>query len=272
MIMNDKGIIETRKINGRASTLSSPRCLLRSLIRSAPRPPYVGAELRSDRFVALRARRTATSGPPNKTLERSSLHLHHPSSVARRLVPPLNSHVMNKRNEGVSMLKRLSVFCLFLGLIIPSVTFAVDFKYKKVDDFKTLESFKSIDEFESSYNKYIEECLDNTGGGTSGIECLIGYELWDRELNIYYNKLMKVLGEKERELLKESQLAWIKERDNSIAFNSRLLDNKYRNETGTMYSLMRAGDADEMMIPIVKQRALLLKKWFEFVKKTKHNK
>jgi uncharacterized protein YecT (DUF1311 family) len=170
------------------------------------------------------------------------------------------------------MLKVLKIFCLAICLLTPSVTFAIDFKYKKLDDFKSLEFFKSVDEFESSYNKYVQECLDNAGGGTGGIPCLIGYELWDRELNIYYNKLMEVLGEKEKELLKESQREWIKEREKSIDFNSSLLDGKYKHETGTMYRLMRAGEADEMITPIIKQRALLLKKWLEFVEEQKQTK
>ncbi len=75
---------------------------------------------------------------------------------------------------------------------------------------------------------------------------------------------MKVLGEKEKKLLKESQIAWIKEREKTINFNSAILDKKYPT-TGTMYMLMRADDADEMITPIVKQRALLLKNWFEFI-------
>lgn len=170
------------------------------------------------------------------------------------------------------MLRIFSLLCLMIGLMTASVTFAIDYKYKKIDDFKTLESFESIDKFESNYNKYIQECADNTGGGTGGIPCLIGYELWNRELNIYYNRLMKVLGKKERELLKKSQLAWIKERDDSIAFNSRLLDNEYEKESGTMFVLMRANDADHMITPIVKQKALLLKKWLEFIEDQKNYK
>ncbi len=170
------------------------------------------------------------------------------------------------------MLKIFNLFCLFIFLITPSVTFAIDYKYKKIADFKTLESFKSVNEFEAYYNEYIQDCLDNTGGGTGGIPCFIGYDMWDRELNIYYNRLVKILGEKEKELLKEAQLAWIKERDNSIAFNSRLLDNKYEKESGTMYALIRAGDADDMITPIVKQRALLLKKWLEFIEERNQNK
>ncbi|OGP83290.1 MAG: hypothetical protein A2Z08_00150 [Deltaproteobacteria bacterium RBG_16_54_11] len=169
------------------------------------------------------------------------------------------------------MWKTLQVLCVVALLMASSVAFAVDYPYKKIDDFKTLESFKSIDEFEASYNKYIQHCRENTGGGTGGVPCLIGYEMWDGELNIYYSKLMKILGEKEKKLLKESQLAWIKERDATIAFNSRLLDKKYTEE-GTMYVLMRAGDADRMMTPVVKQRALLLKEWLELVSKLEKHK
>lgn len=164
------------------------------------------------------------------------------------------------------MWKTLQVFCIVALLMASSVAFAVDYPYKNIDDFKTLESFKSVDEFEASYNKYIQQCLNNTYGGTGGVPCLIGYDMWDRELNIYYSKLLKILGEKEKKLLKESQLAWIKERDATITFNSHLLDKKYA-EPGTMYVLMRANDADKMMIPVVKQRALLLKNWLAFVHK-----
>lgn len=159
----------------------------------------------------------------------------------------------------------LKVFLIIVSLMIASISFAVDYQYKKIDDFKTLESYKSVDEFESCYKKYTQHCLDNTDGGSGGAHCFIGYEMWDRELNIYYTKLMKILSAKEKNLLKESQLAWVKERDKSIEFNSRLLDSKYK-EPGTMYILMRAGNAEEMMTPIVKQRALILKKWFDFFK------
>ena len=170
------------------------------------------------------------------------------------------------------MVKIFNLFCLVVCLITSSITFAFDYKYKKIDDFKTLESFKSVSEFESYYYIYIQDCLDHTGGGIGGKPCLIGYEMWDRELNIYYKRLMKTLGEKEKALLREAQRAWIKERDNSIAFNSRLLDIKYKNKIGTMDALIRAEDADDMITPIVKQRALLLKKWLEFIKEQHKNK
>jgi uncharacterized protein YecT (DUF1311 family) len=167
-------------------------------------------------------------------------------------------------------LKAFGLFFLLIGFMTASVSFAFDyFDYKKINDFKTLSSFKSVSKFEANFQRYTQDCIDSTGGGTGGIPCFVGYELWDRELNIYYAKLMKILGEKEKGLLKESQLTWIKERDTSIDFNSRLLDKKYKNETGTMYALMRARDADEMITPIVKQRALLLKKWYEYIQQKK---
>ena len=164
------------------------------------------------------------------------------------------------------MLKALRGFIAISLFVVPYIAFAADYPYKKADDFKKLESFKSVEQFEANYKKYVQHCLDNTGGGTGGIPCFVGYDLWDRELNIYYNKLMNVLGEKEKKLLKESQLAWIKEKEKTIEFNSALLDKKYT-EIGTMYALMRAGDAEEIITPIVKNRALLLKKWLEDLKK-----
>jgi uncharacterized protein YecT (DUF1311 family) len=165
------------------------------------------------------------------------------------------------------MFNFLKLFCAIVLLMTASIVFAGGYQYKNIHDFKTLESYKSIDEFESSYKEYTQSCLDDTGGGSGAVPCFIGYEMWDRELNIYYNKLIKILGAKEQNLLKESQLAWIRERDKSIIFNSQLLDNKYT-EPGTMYLSMRAGDVDRIMTPVVKQRALILKNWYEFVKQT----
>lgn len=166
------------------------------------------------------------------------------------------------------MYKKHIAFIAISLFIVPCLVFAGDYPYKKIDDFKKLESFKSVEQFEASYNIYVQHCLDNTGGGTGGISCFVGYDLWDRELNIYYKQLMNILGEKEKKLLKESQLLWIKEKEKTIDFNSALLDKKYT-ETGTMYLLMRAGDADKTITPIVKNRALILKEWVEGLKKKK---
>jgi uncharacterized protein YecT (DUF1311 family) len=172
---------------------------------------------------------------------------------------------MQKKGGTYSMWNVIKIYCMVASLMTASVAFAVDYPYKKVSDFKTLEFFKSVEAFESSYKKYTQHCLDNTYGGSGGIPCFIGYEMWDRELNIYYVKLIKILGVEEKHLLKESQSAWIKEREKSTDFNSRLLDIKHA-EPGTMNLLMRAEAAESMMTPIVKQRTLVLKSWLEFVR------
>jgi uncharacterized protein YecT (DUF1311 family) len=155
---------------------------------------------------------------------------------------------------------KLFFFAATLLIILSvSVVHSIDFTTKTKNDFPTLSKFKDVEAFEHHYQEYIQTCLDNTGGGTGGIPCLIGYEMWDRELNIYYKELHDKLDNAGKNSLKQFQIAWLKERDLSIKFNSILLDRKYQGKLGTMYSLMRAGDAHKMMVPIIKQRALYLK-------------
>jgi len=135
--------------------------------------------------------------------------------------------------------------------------FFAAFDYKTPKDFKTLENFKSVEAFEASYAEYVQDCFDNTGGGTGGIRCTqLEYELWDREMNIYYKRLLAKVSDPTA--LKESQRLWIQMRDKTIEVNSALLDRRYQ-EQGTMYALMRAGDAARIITPLVKQRALMLR-------------
>lgn len=155
-------------------------------------------------------------------------------------------------------MKKLISSMLFIMTM--SQVHAVSFEYKKVNDFNVLSSFNNVHEFEESYASYVQNCLDHTGGGTGGISCFIGSKLWDRELNTYYKKLGAILNNKEK-----SQRRWIKERDTSIEFNSMILNRDY-SEQGTMYALIRAGKVDEMITPIIKERALVLKRWYELLK------
>lgn len=143
------------------------------------------------------------------------------------------------------------------------------FENKEINSFKTLNDFKTVEEFEKYYQSYTKECLDNGFGGTGSIPCFVSYELWDKELNSYYKKLISKLDAKEKESLKKSQRKWIESRDLSIDFNSNVLDKVYTEE-GTMYMLMRAGDADSLIFPIIKERALTLKRWYE-IKTTEDN-
>lgn len=151
-------------------------------------------------------------------------------------------------------------FAILCVMILSLNLFA--FEHKDINSFKALNDFNTIEEFEKYYNSYIQECLDNGYGGTGSIPCFVSYELWDKELNFYYKKLLTKLNPNEKELLKKSQRKWVESRDLSIQFNSSLLDKTYLEE-GTMYLLMRAGDADSLISPIVKERALTLKRWYD---------
>lgn len=150
--------------------------------------------------------------------------------------------------------------------LVAFVSLVAAFPYKTVKDFPTLEHYKDADAFDAAYAKYEEDCLDNTGGGTGGIACeTLGYDLWDRELNIYYGRLLEVLRDPQKKLLKDSQRQWIEVRDNAIKLNRALLDRRYDTD-GTMYLLMRSGDASRILTPMVKQRALMFKAMWELAK------
>jgi len=164
------------------------------------------------------------------------------------------------------LIKNLIIIAFINSISFTALASKLEYEYKEVDSFETLSEYANTEQFEQSYQNYIQDCLDHSGGGAGGIRCLIDYEIWDRELNIYYRKLHQVLDNKGKDMLKTAQLAWIEKRDLSIDFNSYILDLEYEGKIGTMYLLMRAGDANRVIAKIVKQRALLLKKWYERAK------
>ena len=149
--------------------------------------------------------------------------------------------------------------------ILGTITLSINsfaFENKDINSFKTLSEFKTVDEFENYFNSYTKECLDNGFGGRGSIPCFVSNKLWDKELNIYYKKLLTKLDSEKKELLKKLQRKWIETRDLTIELNYALLDEVYGDD-GTMFALMSADDADSIMAPMIKQRALLLKKWYE---------
>ncbi len=156
----------------------------------------------------------------------------------------------------------LTALFIFLGV---SISYAIDFKYKEIEDFKVLSSFQSVRDFEDNFGKYTQNCLDNTYGGTGGIPCFVSSKIWDRELNLYYKKLSSRLEDAEKSKLKESQVSWLKTRDLSIELINKVLDKKY-NKQGTMFLLMRVGDFDSAISAIIKERALTLKNLEESIK------
>lgn len=155
---------------------------------------------------------------------------------------------------------------LFFALCCTALlTHAAGFDYKQAKDFKPLSAYPDAAAFEKVYKAYVQECLNETYGGTAGIPCYVGYALWDRELNIYYKKLHTLLSSEERNKLRTAQVAWLNMRDRSKEISNMILIKAYP-QPGTMYMLMRAGDASAMSTPMVKERALLLKQWYEAIK------
>jgi uncharacterized protein YecT (DUF1311 family) len=156
---------------------------------------------------------------------------------------------------------------LWLGLV-SFTAMANDVKTNTIADIAPLTDYASVLEFEADLQVHIQECLDKSFGGSGAISCFISREVWDRELNFYYQQLKSQLNKKEQDLLYKSQISWIKERDKTVDFNSALLDKNYP-EMGTMYQAMRAGEADRTITPIIKSRVLYLKYWAEKLSKLK---
>ena len=129
------------------------------------------------------------------------------------------------------------------------------YKYRQIKDFKKLSSFSSVTEFETYYGKYIQDCLDNTYGGTLGIPCMIESDIWDRELNISYQELYQSLDKEGKKDLKQAQRLWIQIRD----LNLKLVLKNLSQEEGTMYRLINAGDIDKSIATFTKQRTMFFR-------------
>jgi len=96
---------------------------------------------------------------------------------------------------------------------------------------------------------WMEKCIasDSTTAGMT--ECALkAMEMWDREMNKIYKELLKKLPEKQRVLLKQSQIQWIKFRDAESNFATEF----YGGFDGTIWRNISAGEK----LNIVKERAL----------------
>ncbi len=159
---------------------------------------------------------------------------------------------------------------LYIGLIVffgsYSLSSANDrFRMKEVKDFQTLKQFKGIDEFDKYIDTYVQICLDNGYGGAGSLPCLVKYDLWDRELNIYYKKLYQKLDKQGKKLLKSSQRKWLIGRDSSREITSYIIDKINDGEGGTAQILIGGMFANDTLSPIIKSRVVLLKDWLELL-------
>lgn len=107
-------------------------------------------------------------------------------------------------------------------------------------------------------DKAEDACISKTSSTADMLKCTaIAYDAWDKEMNKYYNLLMKKLSTEQKSELLRSQKSWLAFRDNSFTF----INNSIREKQGTMYLNVASGHRRE----IVKQRALQLKEYYSII-------
>ena len=105
-----------------------------------------------------------------------------------------------------------------------------------------------------------ENCLDIDSNQTTigMVDCeRITADLWDKQLNEYYNSLMKLLNKEEKQSLKESQLKWLEYRDSEMKFYGSF----YNNMDGTICKIVAAGRRCD----VIRTRALELKEYLDIL-------
>jgi len=106
-------------------------------------------------------------------------------------------------------------------------------------------------------DEWLEKCIEKDSSTAGMINCSgKAYEMWDKELNEVYQKLMKKLMPEERKKLRESQRQWIKFRDAEFGF----IDDLYLG-IGTMIPVIKYGQK----LDFVKQRVLQLQEYLSQV-------
>lgn len=85
----------------------------------------------------------------------------------------------------------------------------------------------------------------------------IARDEWDKEMNKYYNLLIKELTEEEIERLRTSQRQWLSYRDKEVDFSTQM----YYDMGGTMWKIV----AVARQAGIVRARALDLKNYYEML-------
>ncbi len=115
--------------------------------------------------------------------------------------------------------------------------------------------FSAFSQEKHPIDKFLEDCLDKNLTNAGMANCT--YEarvLWDKEMNKYYDLLMKIFNKDEQMKLREAQRAWLKFRDAEFANIKEIYEGQ-----GTMFIVIQAADRLE----IVKQRAEALRVYYQ---------
>jgi len=107
-------------------------------------------------------------------------------------------------------------------------------------------------------DKAEDACISKTSSTADMLKCTaIAYDAWDKEMNKYYNLLMKKLPAEQKSELLKAQKSWLSFRDNGFTF----INSSIKEKQGTMYLNVASGERRE----IVKQRALQLKEYYSII-------
>ena len=118
-------------------------------------------------------------------------------------------------------------------------------------------TFAEEQEKKHPIDEWLERCIEKDSSTAGMINCSgKAYEMWDKELNKVYQKLMKKLTPEERKKLQESQRQWIKFRDAEFGF----INDLYLG-IGTMIPVIKYGQK----LYFVKQRVLQLQEYLSQV-------
>lgn len=119
--------------------------------------------------------------------------------------------------------------------------------------------FAGEKEKQHSIDAWLEKCVASDSSTNGMTKCAIeANTMWDKEMNRTYKELMKKLPEKQKTLLKQSQIQWVKFRDAEFNF----INEFYGNFEGTIWQNILAGEK----ITVVKKRTLNLQVYLNYLK------
>jgi uncharacterized protein YecT (DUF1311 family) len=132
-------------------------------------------------------------------------------------------------------MKKVVISLIFvLGLTLPLGSIAEGYS-----TFSMLESTKKLLEanpLDRDYNRDTYKPENGTTYGMAMIEAKY-IKLWDRELNVIYQKLLLKLNDEERELLVDSQVAWLQHHEKEQEFTRKA----FSKNAGSFSIVMQAG-------------------------------
>ena len=119
--------------------------------------------------------------------------------------------------------------------------------------------FAEEKEKQHSIDAWLEKCVASDSSTNGMTKCAIeANTMWDKEMNRIYKELMKKLPEKQKTLLKQSQIQWLKFRDTEANFISEF----YESFEGTIWQNILVGEK----INVIKKRTLTLQVYLNYLK------